>query len=281
MTNEDRSAMHEALEQQTISISKANIQATLLSRTTVLAAANPKLGRFDPKEVIARQIDLPPALINRFDLIFPIRDMPDKEKDKKLAHHILKLHQGIMQETDELDEDLFKKYVAYAKQRIKPILTDESLKTIEGYYVKMRAKGNKEGSGAIPISPRQLEAIVRLSEAAARLRLSKKVEKKDAMRAIQLLERCLSAVGVDPETGEIDIDRITSGITATQRGKFGRVKDVITELEKMFGKAIPIEEITKMCEQKGISIDEAEEIIEKLRRAGDIYEPKRGFISKM
>jgi replicative DNA helicase Mcm len=126
-----------------------------------------------------------------------------------------------------------------------------------------------------------LEAIIRLSEAAAKVRLSDKVTKKDTKRAIVLLENCLAAVGVDPETGELDIDRITSGISATQRSKIGRVKDVISELERSFGKSIPIEEITKMCEQQGLPIDEVEEIIEKLRRAGDIYEPRRGFISRM
>ncbi len=281
MTKEDRSAMHEALEQQTISISKANIQATLLSRTTVLAAANPKMGRFDPKEVIARQIDLPPALINRFDLIFPIRDLPDEHKDEMLATHILKLHQKQKVEETVIDEDLFKKYMAYAKQRIKPQLTDEALDEIKSYYLKMRSKGKGEEGSAIPISPRQLEAIIRLSEAAAKIRLSNKVTRRDAKRAIALLETCLSAVGIDPETGELDIDRITSGITATQRSKIGRVKDVINELEKKFGTLIPIEEVTNMAQTQGLTLSEVEEIVQKLIRAGDIFEPRRGFIRKM
>ncbi len=281
MTKEDRSAMHEALEQQTISISKANIQATLLSRTTVLAAANPKMGRFDPKEVIARQIDLPPALINRFDLIFPIRDLPDEHKDEMLATHILKLHQKQKVEETVIDEDLFKKYMAYAKQRIKPKLTDEALDEIKSYYLKMRSKGKGEEGSAIPISPRQLEAIIRLSEAAAKIRLSNRVTRKDAKRAIALLETCLSAVGIDPETGELDIDRITSGITATQRSKIGRVKDVINELEKKFGTLIPIEEVTNMAQTQGLTLTEVEEIVQKLIRAGDIFEPRRGFIRKM
>ena len=93
MTKEDRSAMHEALEQQTVTVSKANIQATLRSETTVLAAANPKFGRFDAYEVVGKQIDLPPTLINRFDLIFPIKDFPDKENDERMASFILSMHQ--------------------------------------------------------------------------------------------------------------------------------------------------------------------------------------------
>ena len=117
MNKDDRDAMHEALEQQTVSISKANIQATLRCETTVLAAANPKFGRFDPYGIIADQIDLPPTLINRFDLIFPIKDMPDKDKDERMAKFILTLHQtGKATESKQMDQiptDLLRKYLVY------------------------------------------------------------------------------------------------------------------------------------------------------------------------
>jgi len=126
----DRSAMHEAMEQQTVTISKANVQATLRSETSVLAAANPKFGRFDPYQSIAQQIDLPPTLINRFDVIFTLRDLPDKEKDSRIASHVLLEHrkQG---ETMLIPRDLFRKYIAYSKQRIKPQLSDEAVAEIK------------------------------------------------------------------------------------------------------------------------------------------------------
>lgn len=281
MTDEDRSAMHEALEQQTVTISKANIQATLRSETTVLAAANPKFGRFDPYELLAKQIDLPSTLINRFDLIFPIRDLPDQENDQRLAHFILKLHQKETAQEAELDPDFIRKYISYARQHIRPVLTNEALEEIKSYYVKMRNSGSGEQIKAIPISARQLEALVRLAEASAKVRLSKKVMQEDAKVAIDLVHYCLSQIGLDPETGKIDIDRITTGITAKTRSNIHVVKDTITELEKAVGQTIPVEDLVRECELKGISEKDVEETLEKLKRSGDIYSPKQGFISKI
>jgi len=283
MSVEDRSAMHEALEQQTVSISKANVQATLIARTTVLAAANPKLGRFDPYGLLADQINLPPALINRFDLIFPVRDLPNKIKDEKLATHILSLHQDPKIQKTDIDTDLIRNYISYAKQNINPELTDEALEEIKRYYIEMRSKGTTEDGKitSIPISPRQLEALVRLAEAAARTRLSKKVTKKDAQRSISLVHYCLKQVGMDTETGEFDIDRISTGVTASQRNKIHVIKEIISELEEKTGKVIPLDEIIESAKLKKISEADAEEIIEKLKRSGDLFEPKRNWISKI
>jgi len=283
MSPEDRAAMHEALEQQTISISKANIQATLIAKTTVLAAANPKFGRFDQYEVLAKQIDLPPTLINRFDLIFPIKDLPNKERDDEMAKHILNLHQNPKFDEPEIPTKLLKKYIAYVKRNINPVLTDEALDEIKRYYLEMRSKSNSEdaASRAVPISPRQLEALVRLSEAAARVRFSKKVEKMDAKKATELLHYCLSEVGVDPETGKIDIDRISTGISATERSKIINVREIINELENTLGKTIPIDDIMRDARERGLDEAKVEEAIEKLKRSGDLFEPRKGFIQKL
>jgi replicative DNA helicase Mcm len=275
--------MHEALENQTVSISKANIQATLLARTTVLAAANPKFGRFDPYDILAKQIDMPPALINRFDLIFPIKDLPDEKKDEQLAGHILNLHQTPEMDNPELDSEFLRKYIAYARQTCKPKLTDGAIEEIKKYYIHMRNKtGTEEGAvRAIPISPRQLEALVRLSEASARTRLSDKVNKKDAKRAIELVHFCLSEVGIDPETGKIDIDRIATGLTASQRSHIIDIKEIIMELEDKVGKTIPIDDVVTEAGNKNIDEDKVEEVIEKLKRSGDIFEPRRGLIQRL
>ncbi|MBI5389114.1 minichromosome maintenance protein MCM [Candidatus Woesearchaeota archaeon] len=282
MGEDDRSAMHEALEQQTISISKANIQATLISRTTVLAAANPKFGRFDPYETIARQINLPPTLINRFDLIFPIRDLPDPEKDDKMARFILSLHQNPTVEEGDINTKLLRKYIAYARRHVAPTLTDAAIEELREYYLKMRSSGSSEGElKAIPISARQLEGLVRLAEAAARLHLSDKVTKKDARRAIELLHYCLAQVGLDPETGKIDIDRIATGVSSSERNKVVTVREIIAELEEKLGKTIPIEDVITLAGQKGIEEDQVEESIEKLKRSGDVFEPRKGFVSRV
>ncbi|MCH8067567.1 MAG: minichromosome maintenance protein MCM [Nanoarchaeota archaeon] len=282
MSPEDRDAMHEALEQQTISISKANIQATLISRTSVLAAANPKFGRFDPYGIIAEQIDLPPALINRFDLIFIIKDIPDETKDEKMASHILKLHQTPDFYEPEIPTEFLRKYIAYAKQKITPVITDEALQEIKDFYLKMRASGGTdEGIKAIPISARQLEGLVRLTEASARLRLSNKATEKDARRAIDLVEYCLMEVGFDKETGKIDIDRIATGISASQRSHISIVKEIINDLESKVGKTIPLDDIIEESKNKGITEEKVEEVLEKLKRVGEIFEPRRNFVQKL
>jgi len=282
MDPDDRAAMHEALEQQTVSISKANIQATLISRTTVLAAANPKFGRFDPYGIIAEQINLPPTLINRFDLIFPIKDVPDETKDEKLATHILALHQNPDLLEPEIPAALLKKYIAYAKQKIIPKLTDGALEEIKNFYLKMRASGGtEEGIRAVPISARQLEALVRLTEAAARLRLSTEATKKDAKRAVDLLEYSLMEIGLDKETGQIDIDRIATGISASQRNYISQIKEIINALESKLGKTIPIDDIIEEGKIKGITEEKIEETLEKLKREGEVFEPRRGFLSKI
>ena len=283
MTTEDRSAMHEALENQTVSISKANIQATLIAKTTVLAAANPKFGRFDPYGTIAKQIDLPPALINRFDLIFPIKDLPERTRDDLLASHILNLHQNPDLHEQEIDTGFFKKYIAYARQKARPVLTDGALEEIKNFYVEMRNQGGaeEESARAIPISPRQLEALVRLAEANSKIRLSDKVTKRDSRKAIELLQYCLQQVGLDPETGKIDIDRISTGISSSQRSRIHIIREIVDDLENKVGKTIPIEDILRAASMKKIDEKDVEEILEKLKRTGDIFEPKRGFIQKI
>jgi replicative DNA helicase Mcm len=282
MVPEDRAAMHEALEQQTVSISKANIQATLIARTTVLAAANPKFGRFDPYGIIAEQIDMPPTLINRFDLIFPIKDLPDETRDEKMASHILKLHQDPDIYEPEISTEFLRKYIAYAKQKVAPSITDDALQEIKEFYLKMRTSGGEEGGiKAIPISARQLEALVRLTEATARLRLSNKATKKDTKRAIELVQYCLMQVGFDKETGKIDIDRIATGISASQRSHISVIKEVISDLENKVGKTIPIDDIIEEAKNKGIDEDKVEEVLEKLKRVGEVFEPRRGFLSKI
>ncbi|MFT4304657.1 MAG: LAGLIDADG family homing endonuclease, partial [Candidatus Woesearchaeota archaeon] len=266
----------------TITISKANIQATLRSETTVLAAANPKFGRFDPYDSISKQIDLPPALINRFDLIFAIKDIPDRDKDEKMASFILGLHKDPTGNESEISTDLIRKYIAYSKQNMNPVLTEGAVEEIKNYYIKMRHKGSSEGEiKSIPISARQLEGLVRIAESCAKIRLSKKVSRKDAKTAVDLLHYSLTQIGVDPETGEIDIDRIATGISSSERNKIVNIREIITKLESSLGKTIPVEEIIKEASQKGMSEDKVEEAIEKLKKTGDLFEPRRGFISRI
>lgn len=280
MSKEDSWAMHEALEQQSISISKANIQATLRCETAVLAAANPKFGRFDPFDVIANQIELPSTLINRFDLIFAIKDLPDKAKDEKMASFVLNVHQT--NKTDpELDTELLRKYLSFVRLTFVPKLTDSAVAEIKDYYIKMRSSASDKGVKSVPISARQLEGLIRLSEAYAKLRLSDKVSKKDAQSAVDLLDYCLRQIAYDEETGTIDIDRIATSMPASQRNKIIAIKEILIDLENKLGKTIPLEDVVSASKEKGFSESEVEEVIQKLKNSGDIFEPRHGFISRI
>ena len=275
MDESDRSAMHEALEQQTVTISKANVQATLSAQTSVLAAGNPKYGRFEPTQSVVDQIDLPPALINRFDLIFIQRDLPNLDQDDKIATHVLNMHQHNEVKPD-IEQDLFKKYVAYAKQKIEPKLTPDAVDEIKSFYIKMR-KASLDGDGkSVSISARQLQGLVRLAEAHAKSRLSPIVEVIDSQVAIRLTNYYLMQVGYDPETKTFDIDRFSTKISSSKRSKIMLLKDSIKKLEDRFGKQVPIENLRK--EMKDMSDAEFEESIEKLKKSGDLFEPKQGFI---
>jgi len=280
MDPNDRSAMHEAMEQQTITISKANVQATLRAETSVLAAANPKFGRFDPYQSIAQQIDLPPTLINRFDVIFPLRDIPDRKKDELIAIHVLYAHQK-EGEAMLIPKELFRKYIAYAKQRIKPLLTDDAVEEIKKFYVELRNMPvSSEGVlRPIPISARQLQALIRMSEASAKMRLSEKVTMDDAKRAIEIMKYYLTQVGYDYESKTFDIDRGTGGMPASQRNKVFLVRDTITNLENKLGKMIPMEEIEKELEGK-LTKDEIDEAITKLDISGVIFKPRKGYVAR-
>ena len=280
MDPQDRSAMHEAMEQQSVTISKANVQATLRAQTSVLAAANPKFGRFDPYQSIAQQIDLPPTLINRFDIIFTLRDLPDRSKDEQIATHVLHEH-SIESQSMLIPRELFRKYVAYAKQRVHPELSKEAIEELKNFYVELRNRpiSSESAMRPIPISARQLQALIRMSEASAKLRLSDKVSREDAKQAIEIMKYYLMQVGYDYESQQFDIDRISTGIPTSQRAKIITVRDTISHLESRLGSLIPIEELESELQDK-MNKDEVAEAISKLQASGDIFTPKRGYVQR-
>ncbi|WP_436346609.1 LAGLIDADG family homing endonuclease [Natronorubrum sp. FCH18a] len=293
--SEDRSAMHEALEQQKISVSKAGINATLKSRCSLLGAANPKYGRFDHYEPISEQIDLEPALISRFDLIFTVTDEPDEEKDRNLAEHIINTNyagelttqQKQMNSMDvssdeieemtekvdpEIDADLLRKYIAYAKQNCHPRMTEVARNAIRDFYVDLRSKGTDDDA-PIPVTARKLEALVRLSEASARVRLSDTVEESDANRVIEIVRSCLQDIGVDPETGEFDADIVEAGTSKSQRDRIKNLKQLISDIEEEYDDGAPVDIVMERAEEIGMDQSKAEHEIEKLKQKGEVYEP--------
>jgi replicative DNA helicase Mcm len=300
MDSSDRSALHEGLEQQQISVNKAGINATLKSRCSLLAAANPKYGRFDQHEKYSQQIDLEPALLSRFDIMFIITDVPDQEKDKELAEHIVQTnyagevytHQQqnptsnfsedeVEKATEDvqsaIDPELMRKYIAFAKRNVFPTMTEEAKTVIEDFYVDLRSKGLDEGS-AVPVTARKLEALVRLSEASARMRLGDHVEKRDAEKAVDIVMSSLKDVGVDPETGEFDADIVETGTSKSQRDRIKNIKALISEIQEEYEEGAPIEEVLDRAEEMGTERSTAEHEIEKLRQKGEVYEPQGGHL---
>ncbi len=296
MDETDRSSIHQAMEQQEISVAKAGINATLKSRCALLAAANPKLGRFDEFLPIHEQINMPPALLSRFDLIFSIIDKPNRERDTDLATHILQTHKaGEVSEqiskvkkskhTKKEQESLMKivmpvftpeflrKYVAYAKRNIYPVMTDEAMEILKGYYVDFRNSSEE----AVTFTPRQLEAFVRLSEASARMRLSQEVTIDDAKKSIYIIDQYLRRVGMDRETGKFDIDIIATGISHSQHDRMRTIIDIIQRLsnEAKDGNAARGDVIREL-EIEGIESGKVEDALERLKRNGQIYEPVHG-----
>ncbi len=300
MRNEDRSALHEAMEQQTVSVAKAGINAVLRARCALLGAANPKYGRFDKYTPIAEQIDLSPTLLSRFDLIFVLTDEPDEVRDRKLAEHILKTHEigekleklrnvasveftkeeidresEIAEIVPAIEPELLRKYIAYAKRTVFPVLSEEAKQKIVEFYLSLRSRA--KDNSAVPVTARQLEALIRLAEASARLRLSDVVDKEDVERVIGIIKSSLEQIAVDPETGEIDIDYAFTGTSKSQRDKILILKRIIEELEASYEKGAPEEEILKAAQEEGIDERKAKELLRKMREIGDIYSPREGY----
>lgn len=279
-------ATHEALETQRVSIMKAGIEADLPARTTLLAAGNPKYGRFNDYEPIAEQIDLPPSLMSRFDLMFMIRDKPDMEKDYKISGTVIdswcesaekeygKDNDGDhdLDDLREIESDVFSAYIADSRENVFPQIKSESVRErIREEYVQIRAEGADEDS-PVPITPRKIEAFIRLAVSAARARHSEVVEEKDVELAVELIRTSLEDVGIDPETGEFDADVIETGMSKSQRDRIKTLKQLIEDIEEDYDDGAPHDVIIERADEVNIDESSADHEIEKLKQKGEIYE---------
>ena len=196
MRDEDRVAIHEAMEQQTISIAKAGITTILNARTSVLAAANPIFGRYDDLKSPGENIDFQTTILSRFDLIFIVRDDHDRDRDETIAKHVMNLNmngQGNMQpETEaEIPMEKMKRYISYAKSRCAPRMSPEAAEKLSSHFVSIRrqvarAEQDADQRSSIPITVRQLESLVRITEALAKIELAPIATEKHVDEAIRL-----------------------------------------------------------------------------------------------
>ena len=221
-----------------------------------------------------------PDLISQFDLLFILTDHPKRDRDEAEADHILDVtYAGEVQAnrdhssspvvdrstvsdaseevTPAIEPDLLRRYIAYARQNYYPAMTDETKEVIREFYIEIRSQGY-EGDTPVPVTSRKLEAVVRLAEASARLRLSETIEKEDANRVTTLVRKTLESLGIDPETGDFDTGVVETGQKKSQRDRGEIVKKIIKEIEPKYNEGVPIEAVLDHAEEIGIEQSKAE-----------------------
>lgn len=296
MDRDIRSSLHEAMEQQRISVAKAGIVTSLRCQCSLIGAANPKLSRFDPYSPIAEQINLEPSLLSRFDLIFIVLDEVNADKDAQIANHILTMHRSggllmrsrhgqivdedVLAAAEEAAEpaipiDLIRKFIAYSKRTCFPVLSEEAHARFLEFYTSMRSLGQGTNK-PIPVTARSLEALVRLGEASARVRLSDTVTVDDADRVLSIVKESLRQTLFDSSTGQFDAGR-RDGLSKSTVDKARYITDIIKEHTPESG-VMRLDSIVEILGEKGISEDVAHKEITGMLRQGLLMSPRNGLI---
>lgn len=271
LTKENKEHLNQALEHGEVSINKASFSITISTKTSVLAAANPKHSSFDRNKSLISQFDFVPTTLSRFDLIFPLLDDVDEQKDNKTGYHLLNIHTGKENHLDVLDLGFVKKYIAYARKNINPEIPEILFNKIVDYYTRIRLESKSRE--VAPITPRVLTTLIRLCEANAKMRLSNVVEEKDIEVAKMLFSFCLDSVARN-EKGEIDFNLITVGESTEkikEKEPFAMIKQVILNIQKEYDYAdlgLIVKEMTSLGYLEG----ETKDLIYRGLRKGLIYE---------
>lgn len=277
LSNENKEHLNQALEHGKVSINKANFSISVSAKTSVLAAANPKNSNFIPTNSLISQFNIVATTLSRFDLIFAIVDKIDEVRDRLTAKHMLKIHSGNYSDNFSLEPEFVKKYIAYARKNIQPVLTEKVRTKIEDYYTFVRLDSKIREVN--PITPRVINNIVRLSEANAKMRLSNVVEEIDVEVARSLFTYCLNSIAKD-DTGLIDPGVLHLGETKKQinerneRETFTMIRDVILNLTRERDLA-ELDLILKETASLGVTENRTKEILHILMKNGDIYEKNK------
>lgn len=274
-----RESLHGAMQRQRVSVDLADINADLPARVSILAAGNPKFGRFDEYEPIGEQIDMAHSLLSRFDLMYLTRDQPDPDTDIKVAEAALSAwqeggRQAKQNEDAEREMDrIIRAYFVYARQNVTPVISDDARKKIAEEWNSIRLEGFDEDA-PVPVTARKLKAFARLAEASARCRLSETVTEKDVDRATRLILTSLKQTGIDPETGELDADVVETGRTKSQRERVKTVYEAIKELQREYDNGAPEPAI---MDRLDIENGKIESELEDLKQKGEIYQPEEDY----
>jgi DNA replication licensing factor MCM4 len=258
MSDGARSMLHEVMEQQTVSIAKAGIIAVLNARTSVLASANPVGSRYNPNMSIVENLNLPPTLLSRFDLLYLVLDRPNPETDRRLARHLVSLHYKDPPKRAKatVSADLLTDYISYAKQKCHPVLGDEAGEQLVDGYVEMRRLGTVGGRKVVTATPRQLESLIRISEALARIRLSPSVDKQDSTEALRLMKVAMQSAAIDPKTGLIDMDKILTGHSAADRKQRSDIAEGVEDiLQTINGRKLRLGELVLKLKERNAAFE--------------------------
>lgn len=289
MSDQTRAILHEAMEQQTVSITKAGIIATLNARTSILASANPTQSRYNPRLSVVDNIKLPPTLLSRFDLIYLVLDKPNADSDRRLAKHLVSLYypEEEMEVVDlnpsigsAVDQAFLRDYILFARNNCFPDISDEAEELLVGSYLEMRALGGR-GTKTITATPRQLESLIRLSQALAKMRLAPMVTVQDVQEATRLMKVATQTAATDPRTGTIDMDLISTGRTALDRDLVMKLAEELrTFLEQFRGQRMTVGQIKMQLQQQlkehqshqalvnNLTMNEVEDAIKELEEEG-------------
>ncbi|EER13973.1 DNA replication licensing factor, putative [Perkinsus marinus ATCC 50983] len=236
MDDHARAILHEVMEQQTVSVAKAGIICSLNARTAICAAANPIESRYDPRRSVVDNINLNPTLLSRFDLIYLILDLGTERSDRTLASHIVKLFSklddasGAAAEKPPIDKGTLARYIAFGRS-LKPRLTDAAVEILTDGYLKLRHANTSGAVGkTISATPRQLESLIRLSEALAKMEFREEVTGDDVLEAIRLMKEALLSACTDPVTGVIDMSMLATGMSESRRQEREAAIQTIKEL---------------------------------------------------
>lgn len=221
-------SLNEPMEQLVIGSAKAGLVQTMTARTSVIAAANPKYGKFRKDKEIAEQLDIADSTLSRFDLLFVLEDSIIEDDDRELAKALLN-KEFVVDESETVDLDLFKKYITYAKANCSPVLTDGARQLLQEFYVDTRQAAKQSNDGK-PITPRDLKALERLTIASAKSELRCEANEEDVERVLKIYTYSLDSVGLTPETAG-----------ALQRVRSNKENEVYDKVREMLDEEIDFE----------------------------------------
>jgi len=293
-------ALLEAMEQQQISVAKAGVVCTLPARTSIIAAANPVGGHYNQAKTVAENLKMGSALLSRFDLVFILIDKPDEEQDQRLTEHVMALHskhlgsgvaetqtrggsaqilastQGIGQlaerlapapgeKEDPLPPPLLRKYIAYARRYVHPKLGEASKKVIQNFYLELRAKPQAE---ATPITTRQLESLIRLTEARARMELREEATKEDAEEVVEIMRSSMIDTFSD-DIGQLDFSRSMMGSGMSSRGAAKKfIRAVQLQAQRLQKHRFSVDELRQIGTSAGVRVPSFHDLLETLNHQG-------------